>query len=155
MAKSLSAILEAYEAKRESLIPILHDVNDAHGFVSEKAMQAIADYLTVSPTEVYGTATFYHFFNTKQKGTYVIRVCQSISCDLAGKDAIIRALEKELKIPVGGTTKNGRFTLEKTNCIGMCDQGPAMLVNKKVYTKLTPQKIKKIIAELKKKGGKK
>lgn len=150
--KSSQAILEKYEPKRENLMPILHDVNDACGYISEEAMQDIADYVDVSATEVYGTASFYSFFNLTKKGTYVIRVCQSLSCDMAGKDEIIKTLEKELRISMGETTADGMFSLERTNCMGMCDVGPAMLVNKDIHTQVTPTMVKAVIAGLKKGG---
>ncbi len=151
---SAKSILKAYEPKRENLMPILHDFNDRIGCISQKNMQEIADFLSVSATEVYGTASFYAFFNLKPKGKFVLRLCRSVSCDLAGKSRVAKALEKELKISFGETTKNNMFTLEYTNCMGMCDRGPAMLVNKTMYDKLTPAKIKKLIAELKKAGRK-
>ena len=152
--KSTMAILEKYSAERENLLPILHEFNDKKGYIGKNVMQDIADYLSISANEVYGTASFYAFFNLRKKGKYVIRLCRSISCSLAGAAKIAKALEKELKISFGETTKDNKFSLEYTNCMGMCDEGPSMLVNKDVYTKLTPQKVKTIIAQLKK-GGKK
>ncbi len=135
-------------------MPILHAFNDRLGWISQTNMQEIADHLNISATEVYGAASFYAFFNLKPKGKYIIRLCRSVSCELNGTARVAAALEKELKISFGGTTKNKMFTLEYTNCMGMCDRGPAMLVNKKMYDELTPSKIKTVIAELKKAGRK-
>jgi len=145
-----AAILKEFSPDRENLLPILHEYNDKIGYIGKEHMQDIAEYLDMSPTEIYGTATFYHFFNLEPKGKYVIRLCKSISCDLNGKDKIIKALEKELKISFGETTRDKKFTLEYTNCMGMCDVGPSFLVNKEVFNKLTPAKVKKILADLKK-----
>jgi len=103
----------------------------------------------LSSNEIYSVASFYSFINTKPVGKYVIRICKTISCDLAGKNEIIEALEKHLKIQLGSTTDDKMFTLETTNCIGMCDQGPAMLINDKVYTKLDAKKAVEIINEYK------
>jgi NADH:ubiquinone oxidoreductase subunit E len=152
--KSAQGILAAYAQKRENLMPILNEFNDRAGYISQKNMQDIADHLNVSATEVYGAASFYAFFNLKPKGKYIIRLCRSVTCDLNGKARVAAALEKELKIAFGETTKNKMFTLEFANCMGMCDRGPAMLVNKTMHDKLTPQKVKKIIVELKKAGRK-
>jgi NADH-quinone oxidoreductase E subunit len=132
------------------LLPILHQINDEKGWISKEDMQEVADFLNISPTEVYGVATFYQFYNTEPKGKYVIRLCQSITCDMKNKQNIVNALESECATTIGKTSNDKLFTLEYTNCLGMCDKAPAMMVNKDVYTQLTEEKIKKIIAELKK-----
>lgn len=138
-------ILQTFEAKRENLLAILHAVNDTAGYIDQEAMQEIADFLNISPTEVYGTTTFYSFFNVREKGRYIIRLCRSVSCHLAGNEDIVKALEVELGIKMGETTTDKMFTLEYTNCMGMCDIGPSMLVNNNVHNHLTPAKAKKIL----------
>lgn len=150
MKDKLNVILSKYEAKREKLIPILHEINDEIGYVGQFSMQKVADHLNISATDVYGTATFYSFFNLEPKGKYIIRLCQNLSCDLANKSEILMILEKKLGIKVGETSPDKKFSLELTNCMGMCDKGPSMLVNKKIYSSLTGNKVKKIISELKK-----
>ena len=92
-------------------------------------MQVLADLLDLHPVEVYGVVSFYTFLNSEKKGRYVVRLCQTISCDMAGKDAVAAALREALGIEFGETTEDGVFSLEWANCLGMCDQGPAMLVN--------------------------
>ncbi|MFH1428751.1 MAG: NADH-quinone oxidoreductase subunit NuoE [Candidatus Margulisiibacteriota bacterium] len=151
--KTVKTILEGYEAKKENLMLILNDINDTNGYIDKADMQDIADFLDISATEVYGTTTFYSFFNLKQKGKYIVRVCKSVSCDMAGKSDIVKTIEEELKIKIGDTSADKMFTLEYTNCMGMCDVGPAMMVNKEIHTKLTPQKIKEVIGNLKKGGN--
>ena len=146
---SVNEILKKFETERTNLLPILHEINDTVGYIDRDTMQDIAEYLDISATEVYGTTTFYSFFNIKPKGKYVIRLCQSVSCDLAGKNDIVEALEDEIGIVFGETDPDFKFTLEFTNCMGMCDKGPAMLVNKEVYTNLTPEKIRDIVSGLK------
>ena len=149
MANKTKSILEKYESKRENLLPILHEINDTDGYISKESMQEIALFLDISPAEVYGTTTFYSFFNIEKKGKYIIRLCRNISCHLAGKEDIAWTLEKELGIKFGETTEDYNFTLEYTNCIGMCDSGPAMLINNDVHTLLTPSKVRHIINGLK------
>ncbi|MCX6364950.1 MAG: NAD(P)H-dependent oxidoreductase subunit E, partial [Actinobacteria bacterium] len=80
------------------------------------------------------------------QGEFVVRLCRTVSCELAGKDAIARQLESELGIAFGETTEDGRFTLEWANCMGMCDQGPALLVNDRVYTRVKPETVREIVA---------
>jgi NADH-quinone oxidoreductase subunit E len=125
--------------KRESLMPILQYIHGKEHQLSKETMQEIAEALDLSSAEVYGTASFYSFLETEQKGKYIVRVCKSISCDLKGKNDIISAIEGKLKIKVGQTTADKKFSFMEANCLGWCHKGPAMLINDKVYTELTPQ----------------
>ena len=142
-------ILSRYNHDRDNLMCILHEINDSRGNISEKDMQEIASHLHISPTDVYGTATFYSFLNTEPKGRYVVRLCKSLSCDMAGKQAVAVSLEHAAGTTFGKTSADGRFTLEYANCMGWCDQGPAMLVNQEVHTRLTPEKVTEILSQLK------
>jgi len=145
LTQEIGELITKYGKGRESLLPILQDIHMKHGYISEFAQQEIANALDIHPVEVYGVITFYSFLGKKKKGRYVIRLCRTISCDLAGKDAIIRTLQRELGIFFGDTTKDEKFSLEFFNCMGMCDQGPAMLINDEVFTHLTPHKIVDIL----------
>lgn len=133
--------------KRECLLPILQGVASEFNYVSDEAMIEIAKELDLSTAEVYGTTTFYSFLDTQPKGKYVIRVCKTIVCDMHGKKQIIKTLENLLKIKVGETTLNKKFTLLETNCLGWCHKGPVMLINDDVYTELTCEKVRQIIAD--------
>ena len=92
-------------------------------------MQVIADLLDIHPVEVHSVVSFYSFLDERPQGQFVIRLCRTITCDMAGKDHVARQLENDLGIEFGETTPDGKFSLEWANCLGMCDQGPAMLVN--------------------------
>ncbi len=142
-------ILARYSADRDNLMPILHEFNDTFGYISEENMQEIANHLQISAADVYGTTTFYSFLNTEKKGKYVVRLCKSLSCDMADKAAVAAALEEVAGCAFGQTSSNGLFTLEYANCMGWCDMGPAMLLNKDVHTQLTPAKAKEILSQLK------
>ena len=145
VAQEVQAVVEKYDGKREKLLQILEELNDTYGYLSEYVMKEVAKSLSLASSEVYGVATFYSFLNTKPKGKYIIRLCQTISCDLSGKKQIANALRNELGIDFGETTSDGKFTLEYTNCIGMCNEGPAMLINDDVYNNLDPEKAVEII----------
>lgn len=142
-------ILARFGHDRDNLMPILHEINNTRGFISEMDMQEIACHLNISATDVYGTATFYSYLNTEPKGKYVVRLCKSLSCDMAGKEAVAAALEAAAGCTFGNNSNDGRFTLEYGNCMGWCDQGPAMLVNQNVHTHLTPATAKDILSQLK------
>ncbi|NOZ45374.1 MAG: NADH-quinone oxidoreductase subunit NuoE [Chlorobi bacterium] len=137
---------EKYGRKRENLLPILQGIVEHEHYLTDTAMVQVAKELDVSTAEVYGTATFYSFLDTEPRGKYVIRVCKTISCDMKGKNAIIKAIEDMLKIKVGETTQNKMFTLLQTNCLGWCHKAPAILINDEPYTELTPVKVKEILS---------
>jgi len=138
---------------RASLIPILQDLQTRHASISDFAMQVVADELGIHPAEVYGVVTFYAFLHHEPQGRFQIRLCQTISCDMAGKARVARQLENELGITFGQTTADGRFSLEWASCLGMCDQGPALLVNERVYTCVTPDQVHQIIEDCRKVFG--
>jgi len=131
---------------RSSLIPILQDVKRRFQEVDAESMQTIADVLDIHPVEVYSVASFYAFLHGAPEGRFVIRLCGTLSCDFAGKAAVADALRDELAIDFDQITDDGLFTLEWTSCIGMCDQGPALLVNDQVHTRVTAEKAREIVA---------
>jgi len=149
MTEEVEKLIEKFGEERNSLLPILQEIQINHGYISDFAQQEVARLLDIHPVEVYSVITFYTFLSTTPKGKYIIRLCRTISCDMAGTEGIARTLERELNIKFGETTSDKRFSLEYINCMGMCDQGPAMLVNENVHTKLTPHKIVDILTNYK------
>ena len=132
---------------RASLIPILRKLKDKYRGLDSEAMQITADVLGIHPGEVDAVATFYTFIQPEMQGQFIFRLCRTYSCDLTGKEKVAAQLEKEMGIVFGETTADGAFTLEWGNCMGMCDQGPAMLVNEDVYTQITPERVGEIVAD--------
>jgi len=130
---------------RLSLIPILQDIVARHNYLTDETMVEVARELDISAAEVYGTASFYTFLDTKVRGKYVIRVCKTITCSMKGKGEIIQTIEDMLKIRVGETTTDKMFSLIETNCIGWCHKAPAILINEMPYTELTPERVVEII----------
>ena len=149
LTEEIKTLVDLHGNRRDSLLPILQALQAKHGRISDYAQQEVARFLDIHPVEVYGVITFYSFLSTEPKGKYVIRLCRTISCDLAGKDAIVRALEGELGIKFGETTKDKKFSLEYIYCMGMCDQGPAMMINDEVHTKLTLHSVVEILQNCK------
>lgn len=148
LSQEIEQLAEKYGNERSSLLSILQEIQAKYSYISDFAQQEIARVLDIHPVEVYGVVSFYAFLNSEPKGKNIVRLCRTISCDMFGKTKIAEALERELGIKFGETTKDKKFTLEYTNCLGMCDQGPAMLVNDKVYTKLDPETAVKILQEI-------
>ena len=144
LIKELSA---KYGTERKSLIPILQGIVCEENVLSKEAMREVATELDISAAEVYGTASFYSFLDTEAHGKYKIRVCKSITCDMKGKRELVKTMEDILKIKVGGTTVGKRFSLLETNCLGLCAEGPAMLINDDYFTEITKKKVRKILGE--------
>jgi NADH:ubiquinone oxidoreductase subunit E len=143
----VTALVDTLGPGRSSLIPILQEVKRRHHGIDSDAMQIVADLLDIHPVEVFSVATFYAFLDPAPQGEFVIRLCRTVSCELAGRDNVADQLESELGIAFGETTEDGRFTLDWASCMGMCDQGPALLVNDRIYTRVTPATVGEIIAE--------
>jgi len=146
VAKIIQEKVERYGRKRKALLPILQGIVVEKNYVDNHDMVNIAKALDLSAADVYGTASFYSFIENEERGKFVIRVCKSITCEMKGKHKVLKALEEELRIKLGETTHNKKFSLLETNCIGLCDVGPAMLVNDEPYTHLTPEKIHDVIS---------
>jgi NADH-quinone oxidoreductase subunit E len=132
---------------RDSLLPILQDLVVHNRYLSKQDMVDVARELDISAADVFGTATFYTFLDTEVRGKYVIRICRTISCAMRGKNNILSTIEEILKIRLGETTPNRKFSLLETNCIGWCHKAPAMLINDTPYTELTPEKVTEILRE--------
>lgn len=146
-------LADKHGRKRESLLPIMQGVVEQEKFLSEYSMIEIAREVDIPASEVYGTATFYSFLETKTVGKYTIRVCKTITCAMKGKNQILFAIQDMLKIKMGETTPDKRFTLLETNCLGWCHKAPAMLINNDVYTELTPEKVREILSGYMKTNG--
>lgn len=144
----INKLVAKHGTSREVLVPILQAIVKGHRFLSEDAMNEIADRLDISPAQVYGTATFYTFLDVQHRGKYVIRLCKSIIAEMKGKREIQKAIENTLKIKMGETTPDGLFTLLETNDIGWSDAEPSMLINEIPYTNLTPESVICILSDL-------
>ncbi|MCK4806399.1 MAG: NADH-quinone oxidoreductase subunit NuoE [Candidatus Aegiribacteria sp.] len=144
----VSAAVVKHGSGREAVMGILTDVNRELGYIPEEAIKAAAKAVDVSNAEIYSVLSFYSFFSTEPRGRNIVRLCNTISCEMNGSSDILDAIEKELDIKTGETTADGRITLETTSCIGLCDESPAMLINDTPHTRLTPEEACKILAGL-------
>ena len=133
----------------ENLLVALKEAQAKFGNLSRALMIELARSLDVPVNEVYGVASFYSFLNIKPLGKNIIRICRSVPCYLRKNHAIIETVEREIGIKPGETSHDSRFSFELTNCIGLCDRAPAMLVNSDVHVDLTPSKILQILQSYK------
>lgn len=141
-------ILRRFPQKKSASIPLLYVAWEVYGYISPAAMIEIAEILGTSPAYIQGIASFYTMFPLKPQGKYHIELCGNISCHLNGAQEIKDALEKKLGISCGNRTEDGRFSLEKVECLAGCSWAPCMQINGKEYTHLTPAKVNDILDSL-------
>ena len=146
LREEIAGWVSEYSRDRGALLPVLQRIQRKYQMISDAAMQHVADAFGVHPVEIHAVVSFYSFLDWTPKGRFIVRLCQTVSCEMQGKAAVAAALEKALGISFGETTPDGLFTLEYANCLGLCDQGPAMLVNDEVFASLTPDKAAEVIA---------
>ncbi len=135
---------------RSQLIGLLQDVQDIYGYVPEIAMMDIAEFLKIPTSSVYGVATFYNQFRLTPLGKNVINVCRGTACHVKDSANILFALESELEVSVGMTTRDKEFTLEQVACIGACSIAPVISINGEYFGRLKTKDIPKIISDFKK-----
>jgi len=148
IGRVVEEVAREFGRERWRLMDIARGVQQRMGCVNSQAVDAIASWLGISRVEVEGFVTFYSFLSTEPKGRVVIRLCDDVIDRMAGYDEVRRGFEAALGISLGQTTPDGVFTLERTACIGMCDQGPAALVNDVVVTNLSSDKARSIVRAL-------
>lgn len=147
--EGLEKILQIYTQDRDNLIQILNEVQEHYGYIPKHAQMEISKYLNVPMAEIYGVITFYSRFTLKPKGKYHIAVCLGTACYVKGSSKIMDRLKERLQIEPGETTKDGKFSIEATRCVGACGLAPVFTVNGEVYGKATVQKLDKVLDELK------
>ena len=133
----------------DNLLVALKEAQSKLGHLPEEVMAELASSFDLPINDVYGVASFYSFLSTRPLGRNVIRICKSLPCYLKNCQTIIETVAKEIGIKPGETTPDGRFSFELTNCIGLCDRAPAMLINNDAHVDLTPSKISQILQNYK------
>ncbi|MBI4529912.1 MAG: NADH-quinone oxidoreductase subunit NuoE [Candidatus Latescibacteria bacterium] len=142
------AIIARYPLNEGAMLPILHLVQRECGYISTEAMRYVAQLLEVSPAKVMGVVSFYPMFHTEPVGRHLIYVCSTLSCALVGAERVVDHLKERLGIGVGETTKDGKFTLLKAECLASCGTSPVMIMDDELYENLTPEKIDRILKNL-------
>lgn len=151
MKQDISDILRNYPGRnREDLIPILQDIQDRYGWLSQDAIAQVGRYLGLPTAKIYGVATFYNQFRFSPKGRYHIQICRGTACHVLGSATLLEELQNQLKIKPGETTRDGLFSLEVVACVGACGLAPVVVVNGQFHAKMDSQKIKSLISTLRK-----
>jgi len=143
---NVDEIIENFpKVKQDNLIPILQEVQEKDGFISEEAVIKIGKHLRLATSKIYGVATFYNQFRFTPLGKYNIQICRGTACHVLGSAIIQKELEKVLNIKAGQTTRDGLFSIELVACLGACGIAPAISVNGEFYSKVTTESLKEII----------
>jgi NADH-quinone oxidoreductase subunit E/NADP-reducing hydrogenase subunit HndA len=145
--EKVKEVIVCHKDTKGALIPVMHEVQNLYGYLPEEVLQLVSEELSVPMSEIYGVATFYSIFSLKPKGEHVIRVCLGTACYVKGSQLLIDKLSEILNIAVGETTKDNKFTLEATRCLGACGLAPVMTIGDKVYGRLSPEDIPGILKE--------
>ncbi|MTI70428.1 MAG: NAD(P)H-dependent oxidoreductase subunit E [Firmicutes bacterium] len=145
----LKKVITENKNKKGPLMPILHQAQKIFGYLPIEIQKIISEELNVPLAEVYGVATFYAQFSLIPKGKYTIGVCLGTACYVKGAQDIVDRIKEQLDLEVGGTTKDRKFSLQATRCIGACGLAPVMTVNEDVYGKLNPDEVPDIIKKYK------
>ena len=149
----LKEILEQYVQDKSNLIQILNDVQNYYGYIPERAQKEISEYLNVPMAEVYGVITFYSRFTLKKKKKNHIAICLGTACFVKGSERILDRAKERLHIDVGETSKDGKYSLEATRCIGACGLAPVFTVNGEVYGKATVKMFDEVLDNIEKENN--
>lgn len=146
--EKVQELVRPYAGKPTELIQALHRVQSALGYLPTEAQVAVAEALGVPPSQVRGVVTFYHFFRTKPAGRHTIRVCLGTACHVRGAERVLSGLKEELKVELGETTADGKFTLTAVRCLGCCGLAPVMMIDEEVYGKLDPKRARQVVRQI-------
>lgn len=147
VVKGVEEICESYAKEPSPLMMILSAVQKKYGYIPLEVQEIISQKTGIPVAEIYGVVTFYSFFSLKPKGKYVLGICLGTACYVKNSQQVVDKFSSLLGIQPGETTKDGLFTIEAIRCIGACALAPAMSINGKVYPKVTPDQVGKIIEE--------
>ncbi len=147
--KTLNKILNRYTTDEGNIISLLQEIQDVLGYIPENTVDWFSKKLNIPESRFFGVITFYSQFHLKPRGKHLITACCGTACHVKGSERFINNLQRELKIPEGeDTTEDKKFTVEKVACIGTCSMAPAVIINKKIYGKMTTDKLMRKVKTL-------
>jgi NADH-quinone oxidoreductase subunit E len=146
MINQVPEVIAQFTKDRGNLIPILQKVQEAERYISEEAVAEISRFLGISENDIYSVASFYAQFRFHRPGEHTIKVCLGTACHVRGGGRIAESVERELGIKPGQTTIDFKFSMERVACFGCCALAPVMVVDEDVYSRMTPVKVREILA---------
>lgn len=145
--KAVQAVIAEHQDRPGALLPILHGVQDALGYVPKDAVPIIAKALNLSRAEVHGVISFYHWYRTEKPGAHVIHLCRAEACQAMGATGLEAHVKQTLGVDFHGTSADGRYTLEPAYCLGNCALSPALLLDNTLHGRVTPQRFDALLAK--------
>ena len=145
--KFIKDVCKSFDNKGGEVINVLHKVQGEFGYLSAEVQELVADELHIPAARVYGIVSFYSFFTMTPKGRHPISVCLGTACYVRGAEKVLDEIKRQLAIQVGGTTPDGKFSLNCLRCVGACGLAPVLMIGDKVYGRMTPDKVKDVLAE--------
>jgi NADH-quinone oxidoreductase subunit E len=136
-----------YQGEMGALIPLLQSAQETYGYIPESAIDHISEIVGIPAAEIYGVITFYSQFRLKPMGKNIIKICDGTACHVNASTAIIKTIEKELRIDGDETTEDGVFTLQKVACLGCCSLSPVIMINDETHGKLTSKRVSQLLQE--------
>ena len=145
----VSRVLEERKHLPGALLPILHGIQDALGYVPREAIAQIAQALNLSRAEIHGVVSFYHHFRTSPPGRHTVYLCRAESCQSMGANQLVEHAKAKLGVDFHETTQDGAFTLEPIYCLGNCACSPAMMIDEELYGRVTPERFEEVVRQVK------
>jgi formate dehydrogenase subunit gamma len=145
----ISRVLEERKEQPGALLPILHGIQDALGYIPREAIAQIAQALNLSRAEIHGVVSFYHYFRTSPPGRHTVYLCRAESCQAMGANQLVEHAKTKLGVDFHETTRDGAFTLEPIYCLGNCACSPAMMIDEEVYGRVTPESFEEVVRNVK------
>ncbi|MFC1600760.1 NAD(P)H-dependent oxidoreductase subunit E [Candidatus Sumerlaeota bacterium] len=142
----ISSFIEKWSKKRGNLIMVLHEIQNAYGYVSRSVALELARQMGVPLARIYEVLTFYHYFKLRPPGKYVISICMGTACYLKGASDLVREFEQQLGVEEGETTEDGMFHLQSVRCLGCCNLAPVAMIKGRIYSRVHCDDVRRILA---------
>jgi NADH:ubiquinone oxidoreductase subunit E len=143
--RSVEQILDTYEHRPRYLVEVLQDIQEEHGYLSEKAVRAVSAHLSVPLIEAYRVANFYKVFSLSPRGRHLLTICMGTACHVRGAPTLLDEVAGQLGVEPGQTTEDRSFTLQRVNCVGACALGPIIILDGHYHRNMNPNKLRKIV----------
>ncbi len=146
----VAVVLESHRNTPGALLPILHEIHDALGYIPREAAVRVAEALNLSRAEVHGVITYYHDFRSEPPARHVVQVCRAEACQSVGADALIGQVRERLGCAKQDRSADGRFSVEPVYCLGLCASGPSLMIDKRLHARMTQEKFESLFSQIEK-----
>jgi NADH-quinone oxidoreductase subunit E/NADP-reducing hydrogenase subunit HndA len=146
----IKEICASFDNDEQELINVLHKCQEHFGYLPAEVQEVVSNELSVPVAKIYGVVTFYSFFTMTPKGKHPISICMGTACYVRGAEKVLEEFKKELRLQVGQTTSDGKFSLSSLRCVGACGLAPVVMVGEKTYGRVAPDDVRNIIKEYEK-----